>query len=381
MYRFFIKGNELCPCGSGKIYKECCKGKPCKKNISKKPKEVQIMEKMRSSMEKCCMYPDKNNCKGKIKDAHALQNKKIISLLAGSEHHVYMLNTKGRTKLLELEDGEVIPIIEVQKIGVNHATTETCFCDLHDDIAFATIEKGSPNFDETNEEMKFIYAYKAFIFEYYKKQVSYNIFKSCFKENPQVFTLPQMVTRYRILQQDMKYFDVVKSYFDSHILKSDYKGIVTCIIKIPKQIKFANYAYIALNYDMNGKKIKNTIDKMTHRVLITIFPEENQSYILLSCLDKEKNIYKELFEQLKGASINEIEYYFNLILPLYSENIVLSPLLWNSWNQDIKNAYTHFANLSDIHAARIDCYIRFGLKNNKRKKNRDLLKSKIDLFL
>lgn len=61
-----IKDNELCPCGSGKLYKECCKGKQVKLNPSKKPAEVQIMEKMRVSMKKCCMHPDTDNCKGKI---------------------------------------------------------------------------------------------------------------------------------------------------------------------------------------------------------------------------------------------------------------------------------------------------------------------------
>lgn len=52
------------------------------------------MEKMRASMKKFCMHPEQEKCKGPIKGAHALQNNKIISLLAGSERHVYMLNTK-----------------------------------------------------------------------------------------------------------------------------------------------------------------------------------------------------------------------------------------------------------------------------------------------
>ncbi len=30
----------------------------------------------------------------------------------------------------------------MDKVGVNHATTATCFCDVHDDEVFAPIEKG-----------------------------------------------------------------------------------------------------------------------------------------------------------------------------------------------------------------------------------------------
>ena len=45
-------------------------------------------------MVKCCMYPDQSIFNGKIKNAHALQNNKIIPLLSGTEHHVYAIDKK-----------------------------------------------------------------------------------------------------------------------------------------------------------------------------------------------------------------------------------------------------------------------------------------------
>lgn len=99
--KFKLKDSEPCPCGSNMRFQECCKGKePQIMKPSKKPVEVQIMEKMRASMKKFCMHPDQEKCKGPIKGAHALQNNKIISLLAGSERHVYMLNTKKQPLLI-----------------------------------------------------------------------------------------------------------------------------------------------------------------------------------------------------------------------------------------------------------------------------------------
>ena len=62
---------------------------------------------------------------------------------------------------------------------------------------------------------------------------------------------------------------------------------------VPYQIGFANYAYIAPDFDLNGEKI-NTIDakgKM-HRLAVTVLPESNQSYIMLSCLSSEEKIYR-----------------------------------------------------------------------------------------
>lgn len=85
LFQSKIHDNESCPCGSGVSFGKCCKHKKTKQNNSKVPPEVQIMKRMRTSMKKCCLHPDKEKCKGRIKEAHALQNNKIISLLAGSE--------------------------------------------------------------------------------------------------------------------------------------------------------------------------------------------------------------------------------------------------------------------------------------------------------
>ena len=77
-----IKDTEPCPCGSNKAYKECCKNATeAAPNASKKPPEVQVMEKMRASMEKCCLYPDQTSCKGKIKEAQEiLEDYEIIPM-------------------------------------------------------------------------------------------------------------------------------------------------------------------------------------------------------------------------------------------------------------------------------------------------------------
>lgn len=56
-------------------------------------------------MKKCCLHPDQVNCKGKIKVAHVLQNNKIIPLLAGVEHHIYMIEigvAKWRNQITKL---------------------------------------------------------------------------------------------------------------------------------------------------------------------------------------------------------------------------------------------------------------------------------------
>ncbi len=378
-----ILDGEACPCGSNMKYRDCCKNKVVViPETSKKPPEVQVMEKMRSSMKRCCMHPNQAQCKGKIKEAHALQNNKIISILAGSERHVFIMNTKKKPLFIPGEKGDMAVIVQMSKTSANDATTETCFCDLHDNIVFAAIEKGAPDFDEFNEEMKFVYAYKAFIFEYYKQRTAMDIYKECFKKNPIAFKSPSMVGMYRMLLLKMHEFDSVKSHFDNEILAGTYNGVATCIVKIPRQIKFADYAYIAPDYDLNGKKIKHTVKGVMHRLVITAFPESSQSYILLSCLESERAIYQRFFDQLNVASIDKIEFYMSMVLPLYSENMVLSPNLWDSWNEEIQMAYTFYANLHGPDATVYGKCIGMGIRNAA-KKNPEFdysKRGKIDLF-
>jgi hypothetical protein len=383
-FMYFRIGNkENCPCGSGKAYKDCCKnGKTKPTQTSKKPAEVQVMEMMRKSMKKCCMHPDQSNCKGKIKSAHALQNNKIISLLAGSERHVYLLDSKKKPLLVPLNNGKTEIIVELSRTSANDATTETCFCDLHDNIVFAAIEKGAPDFDESNEEMKFVYAYKAFIFEYYKQRMAMDIFKASFEKCPAAFKSFSMVGMYRMLQLKMSEFEPVKAHFDKEILANKHCGIETCVVRIPEQIKFADYAYIALDYDLDSNKIKHTIKGIMHRLAVTVFSEETQSYVLLSCLESEKEIYQKLFNQLQSASVDKIKFYMSMVLPLYSENMVLSPYLWNAWDEETQMAYTLYANLKGPDAVVYSKAIGMGIRNAAKSKTAfDYSKrGKIDLF-
>lgn len=191
-----------------------------------------------------------------------------------------------------------------------------------------------------------------------------------------------MVGLYRMSQLRLKEFKPIKKHFDSEILSGTYNGIVTCVITIPERINFANYAFIAPDYDLNGKRIRHTFKGLMHRIAITAFPEETKSYILLSCLSSEKHIYAKFFEQINSVPLDKIKYYFSMILPLYSENMVLSPTIWNKWDDERKMAFTFYANLSVQIFKRYSIAIGKGLRNaaNSKVPFDYSKRGKIDLF-
>lgn len=93
-------------------------------------------------------------------------------------------------------------------------------------------------------------------------------------------------------------------------------------------------------------------------------------------------MYK-LFDQLETASIDKLKFYINMVLPLYSENMVLSPSLWRAGDEETKMAYTYYANIHGPEALRIEMGIGFGLKNAARDKSGKAYEQapKINLFL
>ncbi len=379
--KFRLKKTELCPCGSGLIYRDCCLGKEDAPRDIVKPPQVQLMEQIRASLPKCCMHPDRSSCKGKIKEAHALQNKKILSILADKDHHVYMLAMKGHPLIVPLSEQEIATIIEIKKVGVNKATTETCFCDYHDSTVFAPIEKGSPDFDG-GDKMKFLYAYKTFIFEYYKHDSAVQMFRAFFKRMPQTMSQKQIVNYYRMLQMKSEELNPIKDFFDTHLLQRDFSGLCTCVVAVPYQIKFATYSFVALDYDLNGKKIQNTDRGIMHRLSVTVFPEETQSWIMMSCLESEQKYYDAFFKQMRSESVEKIAFYFSCILPLYSENIVISPSLWESWDEKTQMAYTYYANLTGKEFLTMRMCAKFMLQNAAKARSEDVNKHppRINLF-
>ena len=383
--QLFIRDDELCPCGSGKIFSICCKNIPDSgPTISPKPTEVILMERMRKSIKKrrLCLHPNQTSCQGDIKEAHALQNHKIISLLASSDNHVMMQDHTKQPIILDNDPLNPVVIVPFSKVSGNKATTQSCFCDLHDTELFKPIEAGAPDFDSNNEEMKFIYGYKAFIFEYAKQLHLMSLLNETFAERPQVFSLPEMVKEYRIQCMRMEEFEPIKKHFDSEIMAGTHNGIETCVIKIPYQIGFANYAYISPDFDLDGERIETIDDcgKM-HRLAITVLPESNQSYILLSCLSSERKIYHDFFDQIQVSSIEKVLFYFNLLLPLFSENLVISERLWNNHSEKGQFGLTHMANLLGKDQFNLSHSIGMALRNAAKNKKMDYSKcGEIDLF-
>ena len=143
---------DLCLCGSGNKYADCCKQKtnPFENEKAQNKLTAELM-KLRSSYKKICLYP---NCSDKGIHSHTISQKAVLSLITDSNHVLMPIVRVGQSVDL-ISQG-----IETQ------ASTYFCFCGNHDKI-FSCIDVISP---ELSDHTKFMYAYRIFASTYYKVQ-------------------------------------------------------------------------------------------------------------------------------------------------------------------------------------------------------------------
>lgn len=194
MKNYSILPWETCPCGSGMQYIGCCYGKS-DTEMTEKQRAYFPIKVLNECMEEVCLYPDKTQCKLPIKKAHALQNNRILSRIQ-ENGHVVMMNPLEKPLCIKAGE-ENLELNLFSLLGVNKATRYPCFCTEHDDKVFAPIEKGSVEFECGNLEQEFLYAYKAFIFEYYKNHIEVKRFKKLVKSLPSLLDDSIQVKKYR----------------------------------------------------------------------------------------------------------------------------------------------------------------------------------------
>lgn len=121
-------------------------------------KDARIEHKLSQSWKETnfeeCLF-NNENCKGRIKVAHSVQNNRILNRISEAGH---LYTIEGR-----VNRGSFKP--DFKKISKNKASTFTGFCDYHDNVIFKPIETG---LYEDNKEQNFLFSYRSFCIAYHK---------------------------------------------------------------------------------------------------------------------------------------------------------------------------------------------------------------------
>lgn len=331
-----INNAEPCFCGSGKKFKECCKNKifetkaTYSDEVLSNPNRINaiLQARLDETDFKTCFYPDTSKCKLPIKNAHTLQNNGVLSIIA-ENNHVMVTDVLNKVK-----KGSTL-----KKISKNKATTFYGFCEYHDSYLFQDIElKEYANEDKQN----FLYAYRMVAQECHKKQRVMVSLQNCIKDNPSILQNPFVVENYRM--QDLGRSDIIEymELFNNAYMSQKFDILHNFVYKFEDCFQFAVTTMYVPSSTLSGKKLINIYSKEKERlpsVFLSVIPNPDCSYFILSCLNEDYPKIKDYVDEIENLTKEELKRFLNWTLPMYSENIVLSPKLWNLWNAKAQREY------------------------------------------
>lgn len=322
-----IYPNNLCPCGSGKKYKFCCKGKPDDIEFANPINLLDSYKMIRKESKiKQCLHPNHAECSEKIIGAHSIQNNKILKKIS-SNGMVFMPCPKPDN-----------PFAPMTSYGRKEATVFTGFCGYHDKTLFQPIE--DRDFKKTEEQV-FLYTYRCFALEYHKKQEVKRMEEIIFSKKPSLVNMPDEENPFKGNRLAIEDFAEDKIIFDEAIRKKEYSVLTSIIWEFDQVVNFACTGFEALQYDLNNKRIQNLQDlsKAAQHIYVCVFPENERTYCIISWFKKNDEMFSSYYEQLN--SLNEVrrKNFINNLLPMISENLVINPEAWENLNKSQKDEF------------------------------------------
>ncbi|WP_138752793.1 YecA family protein [Paenibacillus sinopodophylli] len=325
-----IGRNELCPCKSGKKYKKCHGAIEDKKQIldANIPVDSAIDKWLNVNRIKDCAHPNKTECSKDIIKAHSIQNNRILSKL--SENGDVLMVRQAATR--EKFDFKFKPI------GRKVATTFTGFCGHHDKQLFQEIE--DIEYVGTNKQ-KFLFAYRAFSYEYHKKLEAKKNHRSVIEHKPSLLkeeTFHSVSLGYDLAESDSQR---IKTLLDNAIIEENYGVIETIEFSFQCKPSLAVCSGFNLEYDLKGKVVNNLSDfnASMSMMMLNVIPNDDSTVILMSWLKSDSSLYVNFCDQLTKLSDCELRQCMSNLIPSYCENVVFHPPFIKGWDEALKKEY------------------------------------------
>ncbi|CRK83002.1 hypothetical protein [Neobacillus massiliamazoniensis] len=321
-----------------------------------------------------CFHED-SNCSQRIIKAHSIQNNKILNKIS-ENGEVLMFGAVGGNDYGITTD--------LQEKGRKKATTFTGFCGHHDHSIFRPIE----NYDYIpgNAEQEFLFTYRATAKEYHAKKSSANMYRtlldlldkgsytaisSSFEAGPpseeHIHYMKELYSRALFGTQDAeKRLERYRQKLNTDLENMFYDDIITNVIVLGEEYHIAVSSATFLEENLNGTKINDLGDFSISLapLFITVFPQNGQTFILLSHFKRNDRRYRFIKEDLLKRDTREIKMILSNIILSHVENLVVSPKRWRETKLSTRNKITKLFN-----------------KNTKEVNNPLIIDYNLDLFL
>ena len=119
-----------------------------------------------------------------------------------------------------------------------------------------------------------------------------------------------------------------KKIFNSAITSNDYSVIETEVFVIPAFYPIAVSSSFYLDYDFEGNPIPHSEQRM-EGVFITLLPDVNKTYFLLSYFKQDKNLYGNLGSQLRIR--DNLKSDISMLIAAHAENVYFNPIYYKTF--------------------------------------------------
>ncbi|MGB3263628.1 MAG: hypothetical protein WBA89_06685 [Microcoleus sp.] len=288
-----------------------------------------------------CLWP-KSDCTKDCINAHSIQNSQILDQLASNNHLIMAVHRLN----LDTE-----PEIEFNEVGRNKATTFTGLCGEHDSQLFRPIDVNQ--FDSSNEEQKFLIAYRSVLRELHTRIKSARDLQTTYQKSAEAgmwdsknMDEPFWKAATRPIINAINWYQYKQNY-DNIYNSNSFTEIEHECIRIERNCPLA----VSSLFDPIKSIIGVEIPEQKF-IVFNVFPQKKDTIILLSYLGDHQKDLRPYADEIINASGEYQLYLLSKTILRYCENFVISPDHFNLFSQQkidaIKNFYLATVTQIDI---------------------------------
>lgn len=330
-----IGRNEQCWCGSGKKYKKCHLNRELDDPVQ--PWEASAKTRKVFSV-RLCSAPSAMHaeCSGQIVRAHTVPKSGSLGKIA-TNGHVYafaptlekLIKHKGKLK--------------ADLVGVNHASTFTGFCSVHDTKLFSPLELHDFT---ASQKQCFLLAYRAYAREIYTKKAAAESAKNHSQMDrghpiEKQVMVQSFSTAYNVgLNAALKDIAHHQPRFEAPLLSDDFSLVRAYVITfdIPPPVMCSGA--FGPEQDFDGKVLQdlNDLSKVPSIISITSFFGGQHGHFVLVWMPDDDEVCVPFAKSLAAIPDTELSSALVRFMFEFVENVQISPAWWNSLSQPHQTA-------------------------------------------
>ncbi|MCR4030430.1 MULTISPECIES: hypothetical protein [Flavobacterium] len=273
---------------------------------------------------KDCFHHNKNECKGKIKQAHSIQRNGRLSIIESEVNKnlsVYCFS--------HFKSDEKNLISDLVPLGKKEASTFYGFCDLHDTNLFSPIENFP--FDIDSQMHFFLHSYRSFAHSYHKKKEELNFWMN-FEKTKFDSIMYNEIKSYMQWGNNVALKELEKSkvYLDNAIENKNWESLEYLVYEKEGLYPFAVSSQMSPKVTYKGFPINNHENPSIpyENPMITFLPDNNSTIVIIAVFPHERKAVK-LIRELEKLNDLKLEKAITSLIIANCENTFLSPLFWN----------------------------------------------------